>query len=185
MNDTALLPPTAASAGFFSHSGGGYVHHDHGVRDLLLANQISSLGASIIAASQASSLAEIEATNRNGLLNLQSTERTSAETRLNIATTAAATQVAIERTLLEVEKAKQILERQAADYHGQVRLDICDLKFQTELTAAKNAAAIAAQVAECCCTQKALVLEVETRGIRDKLAECQSEMLQLSIGVKK
>lgn len=51
------------------------------------------------------------------------------------------------------------------------------------LLATQNQAALAAQIAECCCEQKALMLSIESNRVRDELSLLQTQFLIVTGGL--
>ena len=130
-----------------------------------------------------------ESVERNGLLGLQATERTSAETRLNLALSAGeirehviAQSIAQQRVTGEVTKQvcelQASLSRQIADVSGDIKLDACkntrEITKQAaeqfaaiQLEACKNKNDLARQLEECCCELKEKIdaRAAETQGL--------------------
>lgn len=112
-------------------------------------------------------------------------------------------QISFKEQLLELEKAKQVLERQAADnrytIERQAAENACAIKLLQEKSlletlrhADKLAADASRQMAECCCELKSLVsekaeatdkliLKIEADRIREELANAKQEILALRL----
>lgn len=215
-NTTTVLPNGAAgTTGFYAATGG---RGDYGCLDELIQsnnihnnatsilNAIHTSTASVIAANQASSLADIEATNRNGLAGISSTERNGGEGRLVTERTAGETRLNIAQTAHET---REIVRDEGRNNYNAIR-DVKDEVFrescktreellkgfaQVNLEACKNADAIRAAIAECCCEQKELtraegaatrelILSQNTAVLNAQLADAKQANLLLNLKAK-
>lgn len=167
-------------------------------------------GAAIALAVERTGAAGVAATNRSASEVLATVERTTG----GIQTAQALNSIELRdlmntHNISNLNNAKEILLNdnsnagkitlQASQYFGQTELDISSIKSKLELQAAQNTASvqleavknknsISAQLAECCCELKQIVLgssqttqkvlqEIENNRIRDSLAAATTENL--------
>lgn len=84
------------------------------------------------------------------------------------------------------------IQLEAAKNAGEAKAQLIETKYQLELEAQKTAALLAAQVAECCCENKALIIEkangtddlirkLDEQRVRDELAKTREELIALRV----
>lgn len=84
------------------------------------------------------------------------------------------------------------IQLEAAKNHGTAQAKLIETKYQLELEAQKTAALLSAQIAECCCENKALVIEkanatddlirkLDENRVRDQLARTHEELVALRL----
>lgn len=216
MENTTTVLPNATGPGFYAATGGRGA--DYGCLDELIQsnnihnnatsilNAIHTSTASIIAANQAASLADIEATNRNGSTTLGSiernggegrlvTERTAGETRLNIYQTSAETRELVRDVSFNILNAVRDTKDEVFREGNKTREELLKGFAQVNLEACKNADAIRAAIAECCCEQKELtraeanatrelILSQNTANLNSQLVDAKNANLLLNIKAK-
>ena len=192
-----IVTGTPAVVGFTNGGNDGY-QHNHGITDKdqqfavdIENNQrtrdtlgvisgvgvaVEKTGAAGVLATSVASTANQLATEKTGAATVLAIEKIGAAQILESAKNAAATQ-------LQAALNNSKLELQAALNVAQIQNQATVNASAIALTAALNQATLAAQIAACCCEQKALTLEVESRSVRDHMQLLQTQVLILNGGI--
>jgi hypothetical protein len=164
-----------------------------------LSTQLCDSTASVIAANERIGISIKDQVDRNGSVNLQSTERNSGEIRLGVERTAAETRQLVNTNTSNIQmmlkdfalsncEDHKDLSRQAADNAACIKLELCKTENALSKQAAENMAnirldafkhkeALSAQLADCCCELKEKVDE-RTSEIKQVLADNETQRLR-------
>lgn len=150
-------------------------------RDLLAAVAITSVavektGAAGVLATSVASAATSLAVEKIGAAGVLESAKNAAALHLQIALAAAAAEASADRNVAALA-AQAAANQQASMMYANSNASAA------VLLATQNAAAIAAQLAECCCEQKALVLAIDAQNVRDNLAMLQIQFMQVTGGL--
>jgi hypothetical protein len=150
-------------------------------RDLLEAIAATSVavektGAAGVLATYVASAANSLATEKIGAANILESAKNAAALHLQIALAAAASEAQADRNAA-ASFALAANNQQAAMMYANSNASAAIL------FAAQNQAALAKQLAECCCEQKALVLAIDAQNVRDQYAMLQTQFMMVTGGL--
>lgn len=153
----------------------GY-HHNHGIsdKDQMFAVDIEANERTrdMLAAAYATNVT----VEKTGAANALATEKIGSAGILEAAKNSAALHVQIAATAA-ASAAIAAANQQAAMMYANTNASAAFL------FAAQNQATLAAQIAECCCEQKALVLSIDAQRIRDELALLKTQFMMVTGGL--
>jgi hypothetical protein len=181
---TDIVTGTPAVVGFTSGNDHGY-NHGWTDKDALFARTVDAgeQTRDILKDVRDNALYLREATyastvaiEKTGAANALAIEKVGAAGELESAKNAAALHVQI-ATAASASAAIAAANQQAAMMYANTNASAAIL------FAAQNQAILAAQIAECCCEQKALVLSIDAQNVRDRLALLQTQFMMVTGGL--